>query len=448
MSEGVKKKTKIKYGALYLMLTHCITATLGQQIPVRNLSVGDTVPDVLIAKVSNHKTTEATLSDFGSKLLIIDFWATWCQPCIGMIPRMDSLQKAHAGEVQFLSVTYQDEGISLPFLERYERLKQRKYDIPVISGDTVLSRLFPHQTVPHYVWIDQESRTVAAITGLNEINGENIQQFLGSKKMNLAVKKDELINYQYKDPLLIYLVHDEQNRVREHFLEYAYFTDYIPGFSSGMNTHRNDPDTTATLRLTIRNLWPLEYFRRAFGQGSRFLQNTSIAMEVQHPEKLTTTLSGPEFKEWLRDNSFCYELVMPRSKQREFPERFKTDVLNFFSAYEVKVEKRKVPCLVLVSIGGNDLLKTKGGKTKNDISPLGVSFRNYTMHALIVSLSHKYLKDAPVLVDESGIDFNIDMDIELLQFTDIDVLNDKIKKYGLRFVHEDREVDILVIKDK
>ncbi|MBY0372948.1 MAG: TlpA family protein disulfide reductase [Bryobacteraceae bacterium] len=54
-----------------------------------NIKVGDAAPDFSI-KGENGKVY--TARDFGGKLLILNFWATWCPPCISETPRLTQLQ--------------------------------------------------------------------------------------------------------------------------------------------------------------------------------------------------------------------------------------------------------------------------------------------------------------------------------------------------------------------
>jgi thiol-disulfide isomerase/thioredoxin len=70
-----------------------------------NIRIGETCPDVALSPIVNFKTSHATIADFKGKLLILDFWATWCAPCVSMIPVTDSLQKEFEGKIQILSVT-------------------------------------------------------------------------------------------------------------------------------------------------------------------------------------------------------------------------------------------------------------------------------------------------------------------------------------------------------
>ncbi len=54
---------------------------------------GDTAPDFTIKTDSGRTITPA---DFGGKLLVLHFWATWCPPCVTEIPSLDQFQRQMA----------------------------------------------------------------------------------------------------------------------------------------------------------------------------------------------------------------------------------------------------------------------------------------------------------------------------------------------------------------
>lgn len=64
---------------------------------------------------------EKTLADFKGKTLVVNFWATWCAPCVKEMPTLDALQTRLGGSgVQVLAIS-QDrdaEKVAKPFFEK------------------------------------------------------------------------------------------------------------------------------------------------------------------------------------------------------------------------------------------------------------------------------------------------------------------------------------------
>jgi len=61
----------------------------------RIVNAGDSAPDFKIVG-DNGKTY--TRSDFGGKLLVLNFWATWCTPCVQEVPSLVAFQKTLASD--------------------------------------------------------------------------------------------------------------------------------------------------------------------------------------------------------------------------------------------------------------------------------------------------------------------------------------------------------------
>src|SRR5271154_2430775 len=68
-----------------------VTPTLQQRI----IDVGDTAPDFSI--VTEHGKT-VSVADFGGKLLVLNFWATWCETCIVEMPSLNQFAQDYANK--------------------------------------------------------------------------------------------------------------------------------------------------------------------------------------------------------------------------------------------------------------------------------------------------------------------------------------------------------------
>ncbi len=83
----------------------------------RVVEAGDTAPDFSIT-ADNGRTVSAR--HFGGKLLVLNFWATWCPPCIEELPSLDQFQRQFADSgVVVLGVSMdKDEKLYKRFLSR------------------------------------------------------------------------------------------------------------------------------------------------------------------------------------------------------------------------------------------------------------------------------------------------------------------------------------------
>src|ERR1700744_4307849 len=68
------------------------------------IKIGDRMPDMIIWPVINYSSKSLRISDFKGKLVILDFWATWCTSCLAHFPIADSLQREFKNDLQILLV--------------------------------------------------------------------------------------------------------------------------------------------------------------------------------------------------------------------------------------------------------------------------------------------------------------------------------------------------------
>lgn len=57
-----------------------------------NLKVGEPVPDIVMQRLDG--TTSDSLADYRGKLVVLNVWATWCEPCRRELPNLQQLSVA------------------------------------------------------------------------------------------------------------------------------------------------------------------------------------------------------------------------------------------------------------------------------------------------------------------------------------------------------------------
>lgn len=100
-----------------------------------------------------------TLSDYEGKVILLNFWATWCKPCVGEMPAFPRLVEKYGDQLALIAVNCgEDEETVQSFLSKND------YSFPVVldAGGEV-SALYPTDGIP-YTLIIAPDGTVSHIT--------------------------------------------------------------------------------------------------------------------------------------------------------------------------------------------------------------------------------------------------------------------------------------------
>src|SRR5262249_23930060 len=90
---------------LVLGLTACAPAAdRATDTDRASLKVGDPTPPVKATKWGRPELKEYA----AGKVYVVEFWATWCGPCIVMMPHMGELQNQYKGKATFIGFTAKD----------------------------------------------------------------------------------------------------------------------------------------------------------------------------------------------------------------------------------------------------------------------------------------------------------------------------------------------------
>ncbi|NML19304.1 TlpA family protein disulfide reductase [Pseudoflavitalea sp. G-6-1-2] len=79
-----------------------------------------------------------SLSSFSNKVVVLDFWATWCGPCLASFPRMQEVigKYKQDSSVVFLFIdTWEDKSLEKMKIDAAKLMKERKYDFQILLDD-------------------------------------------------------------------------------------------------------------------------------------------------------------------------------------------------------------------------------------------------------------------------------------------------------------------------
>ncbi len=121
------------------------------------------------------------LSSYKGKVVLLDFWATWCGGCKVEIPwYIEFASKYKDSGLEVIGVSMDEEGWKLvkPFIET------KKMNYPVVIGDEGLARKYGLEAMPMTLVIDREGRIAVSHTGLVDKAGfeGEVREVLGEKR--------------------------------------------------------------------------------------------------------------------------------------------------------------------------------------------------------------------------------------------------------------------------
>jgi thiol-disulfide isomerase/thioredoxin len=152
MLKREESRRRLKAG---LALGAWLLATGAAPAPTAGIRQGDLAPRFTVKTLDGETLSSDALK---GKVVLLDFWATWCSPCVQAIPALEEIRKKNAGK-PFVLV-----GVSADFdqktLEQF--LKKRGIPGPQVWSGTRgdLNRMFQVSTFPTHIILDAEGRIV------------------------------------------------------------------------------------------------------------------------------------------------------------------------------------------------------------------------------------------------------------------------------------------------
>jgi thiol-disulfide isomerase/thioredoxin len=161
-----------------------VSAPDGERLTLRFFRNPAAVPALAMRDLDGRPLSSA---DWRGKVVIVNFWATWCPPCRAEIPDLVALQNKYRDRLLIIGVS-QDEG-SVEGVKQFVATHQMNY--PVVMMTPEIDQAFPGiRALPTSFILDRESRVVQRHVGLlNQVVTEQETRALAGLPVNASIEE-------------------------------------------------------------------------------------------------------------------------------------------------------------------------------------------------------------------------------------------------------------------
>jgi len=128
--------------------------------------------------------SEVSLAQFTGKIVLVNLWATWCEPCLREMPSLERLQSRLGGKIVVVAIS-EDRGSKTvePFIGKLGLKSVKIY----LDPKSAMERAFKVQGLPTSFLIDREGRVLGRVEGAAEWDKPKLlgilKSFLGDEEI-------------------------------------------------------------------------------------------------------------------------------------------------------------------------------------------------------------------------------------------------------------------------
>lgn len=404
-------------------------AAAGQVSP---LQAGERIPEAVWGtsfELHDFKGQKKTvrLSELKGKLILFDFWATSCPSCIENLPHMEEIQKRYPKQVTVILVNSKrnrdtNHRIKL-LLDSYRKKYNFEIGLATVLEDTVLTGLFPHNTIPNIAWVNQEG-VFLGNTLPGEVGTRNIEAILQNKTADLQLR-GEFRNRDITEEIPPIF---DTTGVKFLSAIRGYLPDYLPTYPNVVSKNGKSNYQMLNAAFNFMLLTAFKNELQEFGE-------TDYVFEDGLKGSVQAMLQGG----LRQQHQYCYQLFVADTISSAGAERYFRQA--FTDYFRLKVERKhgRIAYYSVEILDNISDLTSKGGLPQANVNPEDgpLYFQNYPLITLLGTL-HLYM-DLPVSIEhhpEMRIDLKFPVGFERMQLAEkIAFLAEK----GIRFTMESQE---------
>lgn len=436
-----------------------------------SFKVGEWVPDIelrtvidSLGKSSNSFGGRTRLSQFNGKLVIFDFWATFCGTCIENFPKMSALQERYKDQIQiFLVNPWQGEEL----VTKWRKGRIAGGDSSVIPRnlpmllDSNMAKYFPtNYDVGYHVWIGKDRKYV--LRGIHEnTHAAKIEQYLAGQPVSF-IPDNALV---YNSDLPYAQTPQEMKALGLQFSSYFGLYNDSTVYTYGQLALDKTDSLTATRRNSYLNLPVDVLYKHAYAEmlqadtqvlfGNRMTYRVKDITSFTLDEKL---LQKDVTDESIRKASFSYEQVFPNTLHDSVARSLMRRDLDVYFGHLLHASgnlvERKVDCYVISVLDSTKFKRSEKEMYMGSFRGADGKARSRYYGCFIGEALRHYLQsgfemeEGEIVLNETNIGYPVDIELPFKKnIRSLQQLSDELRKIGLQFIKQPRNVRFLQISD-
>lgn len=439
-------KNKLKYVVSITIVMLMAGHVKGQQF--KEVHIGDQIPDIKVSGFYNDTTKVTQLKDlYKNKLLLLDFWGSWCGACLTEFPRLIKLKEKFGDQIGIVAVGYENYEKINSFFKRHPDLNSPSY--MVTTNDSVLTRaMFPHKTVPHMVWINSSGKVIMISEG-EDVTEANIQSALANRPIPIRPKIDNM-------SLGLEAIFKPFHMMDTNFIARSIFTRTVPGWESFEGLQGQDSTGLKFNRafmgnVTIEKLYWIAVFHRKINprNNSRLIFEVKDSLKYMMPQTAPETFKHSKYKsysEWEDENVYMYDLVMPQKVPYDILYEYMLSDLNRYLNLNGRFEQREMDCYVLKKKKYNPQVPLSAKEISSIYYPKQkIENLNVTQ---VTELLNEHINNR-YIVNESGLPLSIQYRLNVYLYgLSVDQINFILGNFGLVIEPARRKIPVYVVSER
>lgn len=124
----------------------------------------DGVPDFTVSRMDG---SSVKLSEYRGKIVVVNFWASWCNPCVEEFPSMVKLVETFKGEVVVLAISTDDHKEDIDSFIRVFGLPKKGFEVLWDKDKTVMNQ-FGVDKIPESFIVGKDMKLLRKVLGIED----------------------------------------------------------------------------------------------------------------------------------------------------------------------------------------------------------------------------------------------------------------------------------------